>query len=194
MHESSISTYFKFIFQLYKCQICIMLTTLTLITCMCIVHASVLAFTKTYKCKHPCNVQCPIPDRIHVNIYSMLIISASSPFTCGHSRLDSMTSTMHVFFLHHITSHENENFHHNRFLRPLEKQGKKLQKFLPNRCVFFFSARPGRPPKRSSLASLPDAMEKLKKSRLDAADYAYSPARLMGRCSRPASLFCNFPS
>ena len=46
---------------------------------------------------------------------------------------------------------------------------------------FCFSARPGRPPKRSSLASLPDAMEKLKKSRLDAADYAYLPARLMGR-------------
>ena len=51
--------------------------------------------------------------------------------------------------------------------------------------VFVLSARPGRPPKRSSLASVPDALEKLKKSRLDAADYAYSPARLMGRSTSP---------
>ena len=45
--------------------------------------------------------------------------------------------------------------------------------------MFCFSARPGRPPKRSpSIHASPDTLEKLKKSRLDT-DFQYDP-RIFG--------------
>lgn len=47
--------------------------------------------------------------------------------------------------------------------------------------TFYFSARPGRPPKRSpSIHASPDTLEKLKKSRLDT-DFQYDP-RIFGKC------------
>lgn len=41
-------------------------------------------------------------------------------------------------------------------------------------CVY--SARPGRPPKRSALAMTPDGLDKLKKNRIQMASDFYSPA------------------
>ena len=43
----------------------------------------------------------------------------------------------------------------------------------------FYSARPGRPPKRSALVT-PDTLEKLKKSRMENGD-CYNPTRMMGK-------------
>lgn len=49
-------------------------------------------------------------------------------------------------------------------------------------AVVCCSARPGRPPKRSSIvAPSVDALEKLKKSRLEGPDYPYPPTSLMGK-------------
>ena len=45
--------------------------------------------------------------------------------------------------------------------------------------LYFFSARPGRPPKRSALVT-PDTLEKLKKSRTENGD-CFNPNRMMGK-------------
>ena len=116
---------------------------------------------------------------MHVYVHaSMQAFTTTCTYKCTVSCRPNPTQHTHIFstFLHHM---KIAHFH-NHFSRPSEKRG-KISCTILNKSCFCFSARPGRPPKRSSLASLPDAMEKLKKSRLDAADYAYSPARLMGR-------------
>ena len=44
------------------------------------------------------------------------------------------------------------------------------------------SARPGRPPKRSSISATPETLEKLKKGRFEGAgDYPYSPNKWLGK-------------
>lgn len=54
--------------------------------------------------------------------------------------------------------------------------------------LFSFSARPGRPPKRSALAT-PEVLDKLKKSRMENGDFGYAANRLMGKNSYTKDIY-----